>query len=147
MSRKDFDAPSLRSKKPNYLLFAQKLVELGNQHIAVNAVNHAGLLEAFRLGSGASEAVHSCLHQHGSDNVTLLKKRTDCHVFGNHHFCILTFLLYLSKLGDRRRRNNHLIMLVIIGTGAPGGTDGIPILRQDIGYLEKVVLVFFRSFD
>ena len=51
-----------------YVLFVsfQEIIQLGQEGIAVNAMDHTGLFHGLAAGSGSAKAVHADGHEQGS---------------------------------------------------------------------------------
>lgn len=59
------------------------VVELLDEHININAVNHAGLLDGFAAGSGAAETMHTHFKEVGGRCAVNIKNITDNGIFCN----------------------------------------------------------------
>ena len=60
-----FFSPEKKEHVPPLSVFRNKLVEIRNEFVNVDAVNCAGFFEGLGGGVGSAEAVHAVLHEDG----------------------------------------------------------------------------------
>jgi len=77
--------------------FCEILVELFNELVGVNTVNHAGFFDGFHTGYGAVDAVHAGFEENVCGIFVKINDIADDGVKSNFHFIVLRY-------GSRPRR-------------------------------------------
>ena len=87
------------SRLVSYLLVlfvsSQEVVQLSQEGLAVDAVNHASFLNGLAAGRGAAQAVHADFEEHGSSGGCDIQNITDNGIFFNFYSDFYDLLLHL----------------------------------------------------